>query len=111
MLTTLVGALINVVVSILLIQHVDLWGAIIGTFLAYFVMATVRMIDVLRYIKIDICLPRFILNSALLIADAVLVSLEIHIYLVAAVSLVLFVLINISLMKSILSLVFRRKRV
>lgn len=111
MLTTLIGAVINVAACMLLINYVDLWGAVIATFLAYFVMATVRMIDVLRYIKIEICLPRFIINCALLIADAVLVSLNVQIYLVAAVSLLLFLLVNMSLLKSLASLVFGRKRV
>ena len=111
MLTTLIGAVINVAACMLLINYVDLWGAVIATFLAYFVMATVRMIDVLRYIKIEICLPRFIINCTLLIADAVLVSLNVQIYLVAAVSLLLFLLVNMSLLKSLASLVFGRKRV
>lgn len=101
MVTTLISAIANVIVSIVLINYIGLWGAIAGTFAAYFLMGIVRMIDVTRYIKMQIDIGRFVLNSIILITEAVLVSIEIHIYLVSVVAVLLFVLVNFKLIKSL----------
>lgn len=101
MITTLIGAVANVVVSILLIGPLGLWGAIIGTFTAYFFMGVIRMIDVMRFVKMKIDIRRFVINSLILITEAVLVSFEIHIYLVSTVAILLFLLINIKFLKSL----------
>ena len=61
------------------------------------------------FIKIKIDYIRLIMNSLVLIINAVLVSLEIHIYLVSAVALLLFILINIKYIKSILTGLIKRK--
>lgn len=94
MLTTLLGAGICVLTTMLLIKHVGLWAAILGTFLSYFVMCIVRMIDVARFVKIKINLLNLTANSIILIGEAVLASLEIHIYLVSTIALALFLIVN-----------------
>lgn len=109
MIGTLVAAIINVVFTLLLINKLNIWAAVIGTFLSYLVMALIRMIDATRFIKIKIDYIRLIMNSLVLIINAVLVSLEIHIYLVSAVALLLFILINIKYIKSILTGLIKRK--
>lgn len=100
MITTLVGAVANVVVSVALINYIGLWGAILGTFAAYFLMGIVRMIDVTRFVKMKIDVGRFVINSIILIAEAVIVSFEIHIYLVSAIAILLFVIVNIKFLNS-----------
>ena len=94
MLATLAGAVANVVVSIVLIDHIGLWGAIVGTFAAYFLIGVIRIIDTTRFIKMKIDVPKFIINSVILITEAILVSLEIHIYLVSSIAIVLFATVN-----------------
>lgn len=101
MITTLISAATNIVVSIVLINYIGLWGAIVGTFVAYFLMAVIRMIDVTRFIKMKLNIGRFVLNSIILITDAVLVSFEIQIYLVSSIALVLFLLVNYKQIKVI----------
>ena len=94
MITTFIGAVVNVAVSVILVNHIDLWGAIVGTFVAYFVLGIIRMVDATRFIKIKIGIWRFVANSIILIVEAILVSLQIQIYLVSAISIILFVTVN-----------------
>ena len=99
MATTLIGAIANVVVSAILANYIGLWGAILGTFVAYLILGITRMIDATRFIKIKIDLGRFIINSAIIIAQAILVSLEIHMYLVSAVAIIAFSVTNWKFLK------------
>ena len=99
MVTTLIGAIANVCVSLVLVHYIGLWGAILGTFTAYFLLGIVRMIDVTRYVKMKIDVVRFAANSVILILEAVLVSLEIQIYLVSTIAIVLFLIVNIKFLK------------
>lgn len=108
MVTTLIGALLNLGICLLLVKEIGIWAAVIGTFAAYFVMAIARMVDVKRYLKIKVDLPRLILNTVILIAEAVLVSFEIRIYLVSSVALVLFLLVNFKFMKLLLQKFFKK---
>ena len=101
MIATLVSAIANVLMCLLLVNYIGLWGAILGTFAAYFIMAITRMVDVSRFIKIKIDIGRFVINSVILIAEAVLVSLEIEIYLVSGVAFFLFAIINVKSLKKI----------
>lgn len=108
MITTLIGALLNLGICLLLVKEIGIWAAVIGTFAAYFVMAIARMVDVKRYLKIKVDLPRLILNTVILITEAVLVSFEIRIYLVSSVALVLFLLVNFKFMKLLLQKIFKK---
>ncbi len=101
MITTLIGAIASVIIALILVNYISLWGAIVGTFVAYFVMGIVRMIDVNRFVKMNIDVTKFVLNSLILIAEAVLVSLELYIYLVSAIAIVLFAIINLKSIKSV----------
>lgn len=101
MITTLIGAIANVVVSIVLVYYIGLWGAIVGTFVAYFILGIIRMIDATRFIKIKIDVWRFVINSVILIAEAIFVSLEIYIYLVSGIAIVLFIIVNFKFLKSL----------
>ena len=110
MITTLIGAIFNVVLSLVLINHVGLWGAIIGTFACYFILGIIRMFDIMRFIKLKIDVFRFVANSVILIAEAVLVSFEIQIYLVSAAACVLFAVINLKFIKSLLGSILKRAK-
>ena len=102
MLTTLLAAVINFAICLLLINSIGLWAAIVGTLVSYFIMAITRMIDTLRYIKFEIDIIRFALNSAIIIVEAILVSFEIQIYLSALAALLLFVVVNFGFVKKLL---------
>lgn len=54
MITTIVGALANISINYMLIPRIGPWGAVIGTLCAYFIVAYLRIVDVKRYLRIDI---------------------------------------------------------
>lgn len=83
--STLMAALINIVVNYLCILWLGAWGAVIGTVTAYVVLAFYRMIDVLRYIKFNPHWKAFLLNCVIVLAQAVLVSFDCYIGIVAIV--------------------------
>ena len=111
MLSTLSAAIVNIIVNYLCILWLGAWGAIIGTVTAYCVLALYRMIDVLRYIKFNPQWKVFLINALIVLVQAILTSLDFHIWIVALVSICVFVFINrITILKIVrTSLVFFRR--
>ena len=95
MITTVISAVINVALNFVFITMYGVWGAIIGTFGAYFIIAIIRMFDIKRLIQFDCSLIRFAINVCILAACVVLVSLKYNIYVVSGASLLIFVVFNI----------------
>ena len=78
--TTLVGALLNVALNLLLIPKIGVNGAALATFISYFTVFVIRALNTRRYIKIDVAPLKMALNTALLIAEAALMLLEVHLW-------------------------------
>lgn len=61
--TSIVSAVINIMVHLILIKFIGLYAAVISTFVAYFVMSIYRLVDASkRYLKIKIDM-KFIIQS------------------------------------------------
>ena len=100
--STLVAAIINIIVNYIFIIKLGTWGAIIGTITAYIVLALYRMIDVLRYIKFNPRWEIFLFNSAIVVLQAILVSLDYYRGLVSGIALFAYLLVNRYTIKKIL---------
>ena len=59
--TTILAAVINFVVNIILIKYIGLYAASISTFAGYFVTMIYRIIDTKKYLKIKYNLKRYII--------------------------------------------------
>ena len=94
MVTTLVGAAVNILMNYLFIHLLGAMGAVVGTMISYFVLAVSRMIDVNRYVKIDINYLVYALNCVIVTVDAILITIDFHGYLVSILSCILFAVIN-----------------
>ena len=94
MATTLLAAVVNIVVNYVGIKFVGIYGAAIGTLVAYIVMAFVRMVDVGRFINIQINWTRFLAVCMLTVIQAVFVTLDLGGYIVSTVALIAFIIIN-----------------
>lgn len=94
MLTTLLAAAINIAINWLLIPTTGIWGAVIGTVVAYIVVAFARMADVNRYLEITVNWKTFIATCGIIIGQAIAVSLDFHIGLCSVIAAVAFVLFN-----------------
>lgn len=94
MLTTLTAAIINLILNYILIRFVGLWGAVIGTVCAYIVIATIRMMDVLKYIRFKVDKVAYYGSALIAISQAVLVSIGLNIYIVSVVAIILFIVMQ-----------------
>lgn len=96
MLSTATAAVVNIIVNFLFIPPLGIWGAAIGTIVAYITIAFVRLFDVKRFVTIDIRWRTFLPTMAILLIQAVFVSLDRHIYLVSALAAAAYVTINLN---------------
>lgn len=98
MITTIIGAVVNLVVNYVAILLVGIWGALIGTIISYIVVAGLRMFDIHKRIPFEIDFFRVGINSLLLILHAILVSIDFHIVLTSVCAIAVFVVLNKSVL-------------
>ena len=72
--STLVGALVNVGISILLVVAFGVWGAIGGLVISNAVIAIYRFIESSRFVSLNVFKPWFICGVVLAVAQATLVT-------------------------------------
>ena len=94
MLSTATAALVNIIFNFLLIPSMGIWGAVIGTLVAYITIAFFRLFDVKRFVHIDIKWQTFLPTILILISQAVAVSLNYHIYLISMLAIAFYLAIN-----------------
>lgn len=107
MTTTLMAAAVNLTVTVGGIMLFGIWGVLIGTVAAYIVIAYIRMIDVLKFVRFDPKWKSFLCNSVIVIAQAITVSFEIYIYFSSVVAILLFIIVNHNTLRSILKKIMR----
>mgnify|MGYP000208314166 CR=1 FL=1 len=110
MTTSFIAGIINIVVNYLLIQVVDVWGAVIGTVVAYLVLAFLRIIGVKKVIKIRFNYIKLSALSLLCLIQATLVGIEFHAIIISAVSVVVFLILIFKDSKQIIAYIKRMKR-
>ena len=107
MLSTATAAVVNIAVNFLLIPPLGIWGAVIGTLVAYITIAFFRLFDVKRFVTIDVKWRTFLPTMLIIIIQAVFVSLDQHIYLASALAVAAYAAVNgkdiIALIKQIRS--------
>ncbi len=111
--TTGIGAIINVSLSFFLIQtDLAVNGAALATFISYLVVFVLRIIDTRRFLPMQFNAPKLIFNTAVLIAQAVIMILEIRGWILFEVVLtMLMVVANIgSLFVAVRHVLFKRSR-
>lgn len=74
MYSTASAALINIIVNYVAIKICGLWGAIIGTVIAYVVLAFVRLLDIKRFVNIQIDWKKIVFNVVIATLQALVVS-------------------------------------
>lgn len=98
MLSTFFSSLVNVVLACFLISTIGVWGAVIGTVLAYIFIAMYRIIDVRRFMEIQMDWGRFFINCLIVIVQAVLVSVDWYGYMISCIAIVCYVVNNKSIL-------------
>lgn len=101
MTSTFAAAIVNILVNYICIKQFGVWGALIGTVTAYVVLAFFRMIDVLYRLKFDLKWPQFLISAGIVLAQAIAVSFDFHIYTISITALVAFIIVNLETIKGI----------
>lgn len=90
--STLIAAIVNIILNIILIGIFGTMGAAIATMISYFVAFTIRRIAVDKYITINVKTRKYVLQYFLLIISCVimLLNVNISIYFSVAIMVCLF---------------------
>lgn len=99
--STIVGAIINVVVNYLCIKAWGVWGAIIGTLTAYIAISMLRQYMVNRYIIIDIHWRKMAIDIVIAFVQSIMVAMDWHIYIISATAIIVFSVNHITELKSL----------
>lgn len=94
MCTSLICAIVNIVVNYIGIRLVGVWGAAIGTLVAYFTIAVIRIYNIKRYLSFNFNLSKYWLNTALMMIHAILVAADWNVLPVSAIIFILYMYIN-----------------
>ena len=93
MTTAGIGAAVNVILNIILIKTMGLHGAALAAFVSFLIIFIIRAIDTKRIIKMDMKLPKMLINSVLLIGMSFVIFLTENIVMYYALLAVFFMLI------------------
>ena len=91
--STLLGAVVNIVLNLIFIPIIGIWGAILGTLVSYAIIAVFRMFAVLKYIDLRFNKPVYFLNFILVLIQALLVSMRIS-GIVSVITIIVFTTVN-----------------
>lgn len=96
-LTTLVGAVSNLILNAILIPTIGVIGAAISTLVSYVLIWIVRMIDSRKIMKLDWNVKNDVLSYGLIVAQIVLVMIDIRVVSFVGSSIVYIILIIINM--------------
>lgn len=93
MVTATAGALINIVLNFMLIPTYGALGAAVATAVSYIAVYVIRALDTAKYLRFDLCTLRVVVNSILLVAQAVIMIAEVPYWILWQIGIVLAVMI------------------
>lgn len=109
--TTIMGAVINCVLNVILIPLWGVQGAAIATFISYFAVFAVRMIHTRQFIHIRINTLRLSVNILLILGQTLIMIFEVPGWIFIQIGfVVLFTLLNFKTLKNNLLSMVRRRR-
>lgn len=103
MLTTVAGAVCNLVLNAVLIPLIGIQGAVIGTAASYIVIALYRMIGSRKIMAFHIDKPKTLLSILIVILQSVFVTLDYYPYYISLGALILVLIINFKIAKDFYS--------
>jgi len=105
--TTTIAALINLIIDLFLIKHIGLFAASISTFVSYALLYLYRLIDIKKYIKIQISVFRLVIIlifSAIAFVSCLSNNILVNI-LAIVLSLCFFAIINKDILKNLFNVI------
>lgn len=88
--TTLVAGVVNIIFNLVMIPLCDLWGAAVGTLVANVVVASIRLVNVKKHLRINYNIKHTVPVMVIALFHVILVSMDINIEIVSIIAVVLF---------------------
>lgn len=90
--TASIGAVANVILNFLLIPNWGAMGATIATAVSYVLAFVIRIADTAKYMRFDLCLPRLILNTFMVIAQTVIMITQVPYWVIFELAIIICML-------------------
>lgn len=107
MTSTIVGAVLNILLCVILIPYISVWGALIANVASYIAVTVIRIHDVRKYIRLNANWIRWITCLIGIIIQSIAVSFELDSR--WAYSLILLTLILIAFRKELAVIIIQNK--
>lgn len=88
--TTMLSAFVNIIINYIFIQLCGIWGAVIGTVTAYFIVAIARLLMLKKYVRFIYPYNLLIPLTIVALIEAVLIGLNICVIPVAFCSVIIY---------------------
>ena len=104
--TTIMAALINITINMLLVKKIGLYAAAISTLISYIIVAVYRFIDVKKYINMRLNYKTFIISMLVFIISSLMYYINNQI--INCINLIFVVLIVIFSNRRYINLALKR---
>lgn len=98
--TTIISAILNIIINLLLINYIELYAACISTLLSYLIMSIYRYIDCQKYIKLKLNIKQIFIYTIIFVISSI-IYLKNNIYLVV-INLIFVIIYSSILNKKII---------
>ncbi len=106
--SAIVGAVVNIGLSLLLIPHIGEIGAALATCISYCAVFIYRTVDIKKYIHIRVFSPSHIVTYILLMISVCAVYIDVYGYIIGTVAIILMTIIYIKDICRVFNLLIRR---
>lgn len=103
MTTSNIASVANIILNYVFISMIGTMGAVIGTVSAYFIVSSLRVIDLQRRMNINLQPKKVGVLTTIVLIQAIMVSLDFYGYLASIAAIILFVSISQNELKECLS--------
>ena len=93
MLTAMAGAVVNVILNFVMIPMHGAMGAAVATLISYLTVYVIRAVDTRNYLRFSLHTPRLIINTLLLLVQAIIMILAFRYWQIAEILILLFLLV------------------
>lgn len=106
--STVIGAVINIILNIILIPKFGLYGAAIATMICYIAIWAIRLINVKKYNSLKVNYSKSIISYIILLIQIVLIAINRTNLLINIIIFIVIISINISLIKDVIKKCLRK---
>ena len=114
--TTLVGAIINIILNVILIRNIGVMGAVIATLISWFVISFAKIVKIKDVIKYSFEKSKFYISSIIIVIECMielLVKNNVFLYIINIILVITLIIINreiiTDIVKTIRTMLFNKK--